>query len=214
MSFLKQFQKRVVVGAALLTFMAAFGNAQAAGIGSFSRVFGLPSPAFPSNLLAGPDLVVNLAGIISLDGLGATGNTLLMLNAQPGTLVDQFSWSLNLSTIGESWLSEATVVVTNSNGDGVLFSPGLGDDFTGIKAYADGASLVSLNLDFNILADGMLFVEFFESFDDNIGAADATYLSGNLSFTGIGVIPEPGTYGLMALGLIGLSLVAHRRRQT
>jgi hypothetical protein len=197
----------------LLVALAASGPAQAAGNGSFSRVVsGLASAALPTPWLAGPDLTLNVAGITSFDGLGATGNTLLRLNAEPGAPVDLLSWSLSLSTLGASWLSEATVLFTNSNGDGVLFSPGLGDDFAGTRGYSGSVSLVGLQLGFNVLADGQLLVEFFETFDDNVGAADALYLSGNISFAGIGVIPEPATYGLMALGLFGVAVAARRRK--
>lgn len=198
---------RAVAGLALLAALGAGGPALAASPTSFS---GVSAHALPALQLVGADLAVDVAGVKSYDELGAAINTVLTLSAQPGALVDMLSWTLNISTVGTSWLSEAGIVLTNSNGDGFLFNPGAGDDFAGTQLYIGSGSLLATGLAFNVLADGLLFMQFFENFVDNPGAADAVYLSGSITLSAVAV-PEPASYGLMGLGLLAVAVAAKRR---
>ncbi len=208
-------------GLALATLLCCAAGPAAASI-PFTPVMGwaaLPAaaqapafPALPAGLVApGLDLGLGLAGINSFDAAGAAINTVISLPAQPGALVDQISWTLQLSTVGASWLDEATVLVTNSSGQGVFFNPGFGDGFSGTASYAASGSLAAQGFAFNVLADGQLFVSFYELWDDNPGAADARYLSGSLTLAGVALIPEPATPGLLALGLLALAGLKGRR---
>jgi hypothetical protein len=206
------FQYRTVAAATLLVAMMIQAPAHAAGSSTFTRAGGAASTSSFTEITAATDLVVNVAGITSYDDVGASINTVLTLNALAGAVVDRVDWNLTLTTIGLSWLTEATVLITNSNGDGVYFSPGAGDDFSGSRTYTGGGSLVGAGLAFNVLADGKLYFEFFEDYDDYPGAADATFNSGTITLGGIAaVVPEPATYGLMGLGLFGVALARRRR---
>ena len=157
-------------------------------------------------------LTVNLAGIESRDALGSANNVVLVLDAVPGATVDMISWDLTLSTVGASWLSEATLLIRNSAGDGVAFNPGFGDDASGSDSYFGTAGLVGLGTAFTVLADGKLYLEFYESYDDVSLAADAVYERGSITLAAIGVVPEPAAYTLLALGLLGLAATTRRRR--
>lgn len=217
---MNQWAVRTVAGAAMVLASMAFGAAHAStGNASASTVFSRvsstasevasPSTAFAQMQMA--DLFINAAGVASFDAAAAAGNTVLTFNVTPGALVDAISYNLSLATVGESWMTEASIAFLNSNGDGVVLS-GLGEGAPGTGTYAGAASLVSLNLQFNVGADGLLIVEFYESYDDVTGAADANWTAGGITFGNIGVVPEPATYGLMALGM--LAVVGAARRKT
>jgi hypothetical protein len=190
--------------------LAATSERTSAVTSLFTAVSGSRA-ATSTNQFAQGDLVVSLAGLSSGDAEGSPNNIVLTVNALPNTAVDLLSWNVSLSTIGASWLSEATILISNSAGDGVFFSPGFGDDFSGSGSYADSASLAALGLSFDVLSDGKLYMELFESFDDISGGADANYTAGNITFGGIAAVPEPATWGLMAFGAL-LAAGAARRR--
>jgi len=219
---MNQWAVRKVAGAAMVLASVALGSAHATtSIAPVTGVFSLASgtasevsyannPALAQTTLA--NLFINAAGVASFDGPGAAGNTVLIFNVTPGALVDGISYNLSLATIGESWLSEATISFLNSNGDGVVLSAGFGVDNPGTGTYSDSVLLSILGLSFNVGADGLLIVEFYESFDDVTGAVDANWTAGGVTLANIGLVPEPGTYGLMALGMLAVAGAARRRK--
>ena len=122
------------------------------------------------------------------------------------------SWNLGPSTADGSWLSEATVLISNSAGAGVALSPAFGDNLSGTANYTGSINLVSLGMPFSVLPDGKLFLHFYETFDDVVGGADAVYTQGNITFA-VYAVPELETVSLMHLGMLAVAGASHRRRR-
>lgn len=170
---------------------------------------------------AGIVVPFNVAGIQSFDALGDSSNTVVLFDAAAalglpsGTSVTMngIGWDVavfadpNVGPFGGSWISEIRVAFRDSaNLNGFNLTPAAGN----VPGPGSGASAVikldTVPLPEIILADGILRLEFFDSFDDAADVADGAWVSGvlNLQF-----VPAPGAAALAGMG--GL-LVARRRR--
>ncbi len=198
--------------AMIASAVATLGLAAQAQAAQFSAYTG---PGFSSaSVIATPfgsgDLFVDVTGVTT-NGLELNAaNTVRYYAVAPGALVDAISYSLTQTAYSPSWLSEMVVSFTTSTGDGVFLTAGYADSTPGTASYTDSALLSDYGLAFTIPADGLLRVEFFETFDDSSVNPDGLFVSGGVTLAGI--VPEPSTYGMMALGLLGLG-AALRRRQ-
>jgi len=156
--------------------------------------------------------LIDVTGILSQGSFGDAGNTVLTFNVGANVRIIGLSFDVNLEAYDPSWLSEIRVTLTN-NGvtEGVHFRPGVGSNDSGVGSYSGSSDYVDLGLDFAVDADGILRLEFNESFDDDGLDPDGKWLSGSLTVM-TNAVPEPSTYGLMALGLIAVGAVARRRK--
>lgn len=166
----------------------------------------LAQPAVAAPLLA--DLTVPLASIPSIGEIGNPANTRLSFQLQPGGDINYISWNVSMTALGSSWLSDMAVTLTNSAGEGVTLTVS-DTDAPGTASLIGNLWLPDLNLGFSLAADGMLFLEFHEVLDDFAGA-DGIWNSGTLL---VSSVPEPGTYGLMALGAALLAVSTRVRRR-
>lgn len=174
--------------------------------------------ALPATGAQAATVVLNLTGIQTFDAFQDSSNIIRLLNIGAGSRVTGLTYNVTISTIGGSYLSEASIYYTDSAiTDGVVFRPGIADARTGTATYTGTSDLIASGLDFVVGADGILRVEFAESFDDLPNAADAN-LSGSLTFdytpAATSGVPEPASWALMVSGFGVIGGALRRRPRT
>lgn len=154
-------------------------------------------------------ITVDVSGMNFNDAQFSGLNEILGVALAVGAEVTGIGWDVNLSTVGGSWASEAVMSFENQ----VFLTVGAGDDFSVSNAnYASGGivDLSDLSIpNITLGGDGILDIEFFESFVDNGGTGDATFKSGSTLTLAVKGIPAPGSLAFLGLG----GLAATRRRR-
>lgn len=158
--------------------------------------------------------VVNLTGVQSYDYEGEPGNTVIELNLGALSQITSIAWNFGMTAYSPSWLADMKISFTNSSGGGVYFTPSDTED-SGSEHHSGSASLPALGLAFYVESDGILRLEFSETYKDlGTGVADGQYDSGTITVGYVSAVPEPSTYAMMLLGLLAVGAVARRRQNS
>lgn len=163
--------------------------------------------------------------IDSFDLFGDPDNLVFLLDLSdlgvgPGSRILGIGWEVELFADDPSWLSEMGLYVSDSTGtslDSFELTPGAGDNFPGTSVYSSGGVLVLTDFGLNplLLPDGLVYLEFFELFDDYEDDWDGIWLAGSVITLRFDAVPEPSSGLAIAAGagLLGLTGLARRRRR-
>lgn len=126
-------------------------------------------------------IVYDISGQQSWDSLYDSSNTILYVPIPTGKVMTGIGWDVGIATVGGSYLSEATIYFDGSDRDGLglFLTPGAGDFSPGTGYYSSPVIDLTDNgiPDIPIQADGLLWIELFESYDDVADSVDADYLN-------------------------------------
>ncbi|MFH0946681.1 MAG: hypothetical protein V2A76_15915 [Planctomycetota bacterium] len=156
-------------------------------IGAGSGATGINPIGIPLPPLAATSAIVPVAGVNSWDSQGDSDNEWLFDGTGgTGSNLTALSWDVTFMTLGASWMSESTIYFDGSDqdGSGVYLTPGVGFGSTGTGTFSSGGVIDLTDAgvgDVPVLADGLIHMEFFESFDDVSNAIDGTFTAGDVT---------------------------------
>ena len=167
---------------------------------------------------------IDLTGWVTFGGFGRPNNTERFIDVGADTVITGFEYiNLAFDTENGSFLNEFTLSVNNADASEFMdWSP---STFVGVGSFGPGSGSwggpsggegpFGAGGTFAV-ADGILWVTVYEGFDDPGGdtglVRDSLVSSGTLRVF-LAPIPEPGTYGMMALGLLAIGAALRKRQQ-
>ncbi len=171
------------------------------------KTIALAVVAAAAGLANADTMVIDVSGTQFFDEQGAAVNTILNVLVGNGESITNIAWDVNLTTFTDpnatfpSWAQEATMTF-----NGVEDVSVSADAFGVVNQNYAGNQASSIVLG----VDGMLSIEFWESFDDSTGNADSQFDAGStITLSGDNFVPTPGSLAVLGLG----GLVAGRRRR-
>ncbi len=170
------------------------------GTGASLRLVSSAGSNFAIN--AATDVVGNAANTISagFSGVAYTNATLMPAVAPASTALYYIDSNNDTLAMASSAFNTPTITTVGALGVDVLKA-------NGFEILGNGQAYAALNVDAGTsLAMGIYSI--------NLGTGAATLVgtyNGTLSGLTVSAVPEPGTYAMMALGLVGLSFLRRRR---
>lgn len=170
-----------------------------------------------STSLFAAQLTVSVDGVDSVGMRGSPENSVMTFDIGANSSITGVSYTVNMTAFTPSWLSELGLAFTGSqNTGGVEIRPASYYAVAGTASFSDAVDLVQLGQDFNVGADGILRLEFFESFNDSRISPDGRWNFGDITFEytpeTVNAVPEPATALLLGGGAMLMGVVGRRRR--
>jgi len=136
----------------------------------------------PSQTDRGVQTCVDMTGIDSWDALDDGDNVTVDVNISSELKVVGVAWDVGIASVGDSWLADASVFVSNSSGsadpNAVILTPGFQVEAPGDREFSSGGVVIFADEDLPDVepnGDGIVRLQFFESFDDVPDAIDSRW---------------------------------------
>lgn len=146
------------------------------------QINNISSAALPAEASRGVQSCVDMTGVDSWDGLDDADNAIVDINISSSLKVVGVAWDVGISSIGDSWLADASVFVSNSDGTGdpnaIILTPGFAVEAPGDQEFSSGGIITFADEslpDIEPNADGLVRLQFYETFDDVPDAIDSEW---------------------------------------
>lgn len=173
------------------------------------RIESVSGVASPAEVDRGVQTCVDVTGIDSWDGLDDADNVFLDVDISNGMKVVGVAWDIGIASIGDSWLADASVLVSNSDGaadpNAVILTPGFQVEAPGDQEFSSGGIVLFADEDLPEIepnGDGIVRLQFFEGFDDFPDAIDSEWRNAASPVTCPGIwlelddLQDPGGPGI------------------
>jgi len=146
------------------------------------RVNAVSSVVSPAQADRGAQACVDMTGINSWDSLDDADNVFIDVDISSSLKVVGVAWDVGIASIGDSWLADASVLVSNSSGsadaNAVILSPGFQVEAPGNQEFSSGGVVMFADEELPEVepnGDGIVRLQFFEGFDDLPDAIDSEW---------------------------------------
>lgn len=146
------------------------------------RLHAVTRVASPAEIARGVQTCVDLTDIDSWDDLDDADNVIIDVDISSTLKVVGVAWDVGIASVGESWLSDASVFLSNSDGtadpDAVILAPGFEVEAPGNQEFSSGGVVMLADEGLPEIepnGDGIVQLQFFEAFDDVADAVDSEW---------------------------------------
>ncbi len=168
------------------------------------KTIALSAIAMIAGLAHADTLVIDVSAYDSWNFQGDAQNDIASILVGAGASITNIAWDVTITSEAPSWAEEFTMGFFG-NSEVVQVAPGDAFEANFSNYAGNQASGIVLG------GSGMLDIEFYEQFFDDIAFGIDTYIEqgSTVTLSGSGFVPTPGSLAVLGLG----GLVAGRRRR-